>query len=91
MLWSVPLSFFKFREILNNSLHVFNSVELGLTLLFGKEFLNKRMNGISHISKIVKHDLTEEIIILARQDNFFHFIWKVWQMFKINSIVLEAN
>ena len=37
------------------------------------------------------HDASVEVVILTWDHNFFHFLWQVTQMFKINSIVLDSD
>ena len=80
VLGGISLSFFEFREVLNNSLHVFDRVKLCLALLFLKERLNQRVNGVSHISEVVEHNLSEKFVILTRENNLLHFIGEVRQM-----------
>lgn len=52
MLGRVPLALFEFWEILDDALHVFDGVELGLTLLGLQKLLNHIMNRVCHVTKV---------------------------------------
>ena len=65
VLGCVPLTFLEFREVLNNSLHILDRAELCLALLVLQKALHQRSNRICHISKIAKHYLAEEFIIIT--------------------------
>ena len=77
MFGCIPFSFFKFWEILNNSLHVLNGAKLRLTFLVLQESLNQFMNWVRNITKIFEHNFFEKLVIVTGENNFFHFFFKV--------------
>ena len=64
MLGSVSLAFLKLREVLNDSLHVFNRFELSLALLVLEELLNKVVDFFSHFTIVTEHLSHEELIVV---------------------------
>lgn len=80
MLCCIPLTLLKFREILNDSLHIFNCIKLSLTFLGLKELLNHVMDGICHITEIGVHYLLEKSVFIARECDFLHLIGQMGQV-----------
>lgn len=91
MLGRVPLTSLELREVLDHSLHVFNRVELGLTLLRVQEGLDKFLNLSVELSVVGVFHFLEEGIITGRKDDFFHFFGEVLQVFQVNTVVLDPD
>ena len=87
----VSLTFLEFREVLNNSLHILDRAELCLALLVLQKALHQRSNRICHISKIVKHYLAEEFIIITREYDLLHLIRQMSEMLEINPIIFNTQ
>lgn len=74
MLCGIPFALLKFWEVLNNSLHVFNCVELGLTFLGLKELLDHVVDCVGNITEVRVHDLFEESVFVTGECHFLHLI-----------------
>jgi hypothetical protein len=48
------------------------------------------MDGVSNIAKVLKHDFSEEFVVLTGKDHLLHLFGEVWQMLEVNPIVLHA-
>lgn len=91
MLGCVPFAFLEFWEILNDSLHVLNRVELSLTLFCLQELLDHIMDGIRHVSKVRIHYLLEKAILIAGESHFLHLVSQMGQMPQVNSVILYSQ
>ena len=74
MLGGVAFALLELRKVLDDSLHVLDSLELSLALLLVKEPLHHIVNSVGHFAEVVEHQVFEELIVVTGQNDLFHLL-----------------
>ena len=90
MLCRVPFSLLELWEILYDPLHIFNSGELSLALLVAEKLLHQIMDRIGDVTEVLEHDLSEECVLVAGQDQLLHLVRQLSQVPEVHFVVEQA-
>ena len=91
MLRCITLTLFELGEVFDDTLHIFDGVELCGAFLRLKELVDTTLDLTGEISEVRVHHASVEVIVLARDHDLLHLFRQVLEVLQVDSVVFNAD